>query len=152
MAYFSNKPPPTPGEQLPMPHSATAAIVKEPELKPSLKRKNVEKSEAGMCICLTATLLVSLCIWLYVLSVFLLFVIFFLPRKQSDLPFSLFCSALFTFYLSCLFGVYVIFLNNCSCNQTCIQYYMGLLGNLLLYEKILLCHSVFDDNHMRTWY
>ena len=51
MAYFSNKPPPTPGEQLPMPHSTTAAIVKEPELKPSLKRKNVDKAEPGWYFC-----------------------------------------------------------------------------------------------------
>ena len=64
MAYFSNKLPPTPGEQLPMPHSATAAIVKEPELKPSLKRKNVEKSEAGMSYCytLSASLYKALCL------------------------------------------------------------------------------------------
>ncbi len=47
MPYFSNKPPPTPGHLLPRP-GAAAPVLKEPELKPSLKRK-LNDSEVGEC-------------------------------------------------------------------------------------------------------
>ena len=46
MSYFSNKPAPTPGYLLPRP-GANPAVIKEPELKPSLKRK-LNDSETGL--------------------------------------------------------------------------------------------------------
>ncbi len=46
MPYFSNKPPPTPGPQLPLPGMAPS-VIKEPELKPNLKRKLLDTGESG---------------------------------------------------------------------------------------------------------
>lgn len=43
MAYFSNKPAPTPGPKLPLPTS----IRRQAEEKPSLKRKLLESMEGG---------------------------------------------------------------------------------------------------------
>ncbi len=50
MSYFSNKPAPTPGHLLPRP-GTNASVLKEPDLKPSLKRK-LEPSDSGkMFLC-----------------------------------------------------------------------------------------------------
>ena len=46
MAYFSNKPGPTPGEQLPKLSSASAAVSQEPSLKLGTKRKH-DLEESG---------------------------------------------------------------------------------------------------------
>ena len=48
MAYFSNKPAPSLGHLLPRP-GFNAAVIKEPELRPNLKRK-LKDSESGICI------------------------------------------------------------------------------------------------------
>ena len=48
MAYFSNKPAPSPGHLLPRP-GFNAAVIKEPELRPNLKRK-LKDSESGIYI------------------------------------------------------------------------------------------------------
>lgn len=44
MPYFSNKPPPTPGPKLPLPNTI---MKREPEEKPSLKRKLLESLDGG---------------------------------------------------------------------------------------------------------
>ena len=49
MPYFSNKPAPTPGPQLPMPGTAPA-VLREAELKPNLKRKMLDPAESGIVL------------------------------------------------------------------------------------------------------